>query len=280
MKRKKTEETPQSKDFWPVPGVDGEPYPPLVQDALDRVAKETLRRKRAECSHKNRKFITGTGQDRYGSRIRYRRACRDCHLVVDCEHPENAQHRERVKHIGDGSFLEYWECRCGKMLAKPLEPRVRTLNFGFDYTRQDPPRQTGTAWLKTEEQERQETRTDRMLSRQIRRASTQLPLMVTTDGDPGTKPGALERAITRAVERDLQESTQVDRVRRVSSWDKEVSRVRKLLEEAERYNEGILARSAETYILRKANGEAVLHVTEDRAPDLSWVRTMNGRTKL
>lgn len=273
MKRKKTEETPKSKDFWPVPGVDGEPYPPLVQDALDRVAKETLRRKRAECSHKNRKFITGTGQDRYGSRIRYRRACRDCHLVVDCEHPENAQHRERVKHIGDGSFLEYWECRCGKMLAKPVGPRVRTPNFGFDYTRQDPPRQTGTAWLKTEEQERQEIRTDRMVSRQIRRAAERgisdpdspaavLPLMVSLDHDPGRKPGAVEGAVLKALDRDLQ-ALQRD------------------MDQQRRYSEGAMAQNTESYILRKANGEVVLSVTEpDRASDLSWVRTMNGRTKL
>jgi hypothetical protein len=283
MRRKKDPQTQPADPakFWPVPGVDGEPYSPLVQEALDLVAKETLRRKRAECTHTNRKFITGSGQDRYGSRIRYRRACRDCHLVVTCEHPEDAQHRERVKHIGNGSFIEFLECRCGETIAKRVELKRRTEIYGVPYERrEEPTRRTGTAWLKTEEEERREARTDRMVSRQIRRASTQLPLMITTDGDPGTKPGALERAITRAVERDLQESTQVDRVRRVSNWDKEVRRVQELLNEAQRYSEGAMARSTETYILRKANGEAVLHVTEDRAPDLSWVRTMNGKQQL
>lgn len=57
MKRKKTEGTPKpekSAKFWPVPGVDGEPYPPLVQEALDLVEKETRRRKISECKHEGR----------------------------------------------------------------------------------------------------------------------------------------------------------------------------------------------------------------------------------
>lgn len=173
MRRKKD---PQNQPidpakFWPVPGVDGEPYPPRVQEALDLVAKETLRRKRAECSHADRMFITGSGQDRYGSRIRYRRACRDCHLVVTCEHPQDAQRRERVKHIGDGSFVEFLECRCGEMIAKRVEPKRRTEIYGFPYERrEESPRRSDTAWLKTEEQERREARTDRMVSRQLKRA--------------------------------------------------------------------------------------------------------------
>ena len=256
MRRKKDPQT-QPVDpakFWPVPGVDGEPYPPRVQEALDLIAAETKRLKIRECKHEGRYPTHVTpGWEGLHSRPYHVCACRDCGA-------------ERI------ACIPNQECDYS---------RRRTPNYGFPYERREaPPRRTGTDWLKTEEQEQREARTDRMVSRQIRRASTRLPLMITTDGDPGTKPGALERAITRAVERDLQESTQVDRVRRVSSWDKEVRRVQELLNEAERYSEGAMARSAETYILRKANGEMVLQVTEDRAPDLSWVRTMNGKQQL
>lgn len=210
--------------FWPVPGVDGEPYPPQVQEALDLVEKETLRRKRAECTHTNRKFITGSGQDRYGSRIRYRRACRDCHLVVECEHPKDAQHRERVKHIGNGNFIEFLECRCGHMIAKRVELK----------------RQTGTAWLKTEEQERREARTDRMVSRQIKRASEVLPIALELDHDPGTKPGAMERAMLRGMERDLQ-----GRIR----WTRS-------------YQQGAMALSMDTHVVRNMKGEELFTWTE------------------
>lgn len=222
MKRKKMEETPESKDFWPVPGVDGEPYPPLVQDALDLVEKETLRRKRAECTHANRKFITGSGQDRYGMRIGYRRACRDCGLVVSCEHPEYAQRRDSVKYIGPGSYVEFWDCRCGERIAKRLKPE----------------RKTGTDWLKTAEEERREARRDGMVSRQIRRAA--------------------ERGFSD-LDRDLQECL-----------------------ERGPYRQGALAHNTESFVLRNANGEMVLQMSEeeDRAPDLSWVRTMNGRKYL
>lgn len=251
MRRKKDPQTQPADPakFWPVPGVDGEPYPPLVQEALDLVAKETKRLKIRECKHEGR--YPTTRFDGPHRRSHHVCACRDCGA-------------DRI------ACIPNQECDYS---------RRRTPNYGFPYERREE-RRTGTAWLKTEEQERREARTDRMVSRQIRRASTRLPLMITTDGDPGTKPGALERAITRAVERDLQESTEVDRVRRVSSWDKEIRRVQALLEEAERYSEGAMSRDAETYILRNANGEMVLRVTEDRAPDLSWVRTMNGRQQL
>lgn len=197
MKRKKTEESPA--EFWPIPGVDGEPYPPLVQEALDLVAKETFRRKRMECKHLDRKFITGA------SGVNYRRACRDCHLVVDCEHPEEAQRRQSVRYIGDGVFLEYRECRCGKLIARRVPEHTR---------------QTGTEWLKTAEQERRE---DRRVSRQLRR---------------------------------LQEET---------------ARLRP-------YTKGTMITSGEVFLVHNARGEPVVMVpAEDRAPDLSWVRTMQGR---
>lgn len=223
MRRKKD---PQNQPvdpakFWPVPGVDGEPYPPRVQEALDMVAKETLRRKRAECTHENRKFISGSGQDRYSSRVRYRRACQDCHLVVECEHPKEAQHRERVRYQSPGNFVEFWECRCGETFAKRSEPRMRTPNYGFDY-------------------EHQESRTDRMVSRQIKRASDSIPIMLKLDHDPGTKPGAMERAILGAMERDLQE-----RVR----WTRSYSR-------------GAMARDTNNYVMRNAKGDEVFTWTE------------------
>lgn len=205
MKRKKTEETPAK--FWPVPGVDGEPYPPRVQEALDLVAKETLRRKRLECKHETRIFVSAASYD-YGKTLRYQRACRDCHTPLNCEHPDNGLRRRSVEYNGGGSFLEYWECNCGELIAR----RVC-----------EPTRQTGTDWLKTAEQER---RTDRHVSRQIRRVA--------------------ERA-----------------------------------ERLQPYARGALASSTEMFVLQNANGEAVLVVpADDRAPDLSWVRTMNGRKKL
>lgn len=246
MRRKKD---PQNQPvdpakFWPVPGVDGEPYPPRVQEALDLVEKETLRHKRAECSHADRMFITGSGQDRYGSRIRYRRACRDCHLVVECEHPQDAQRRERVKHIGDGSFVEFLECRCGEMIAKRVEPKRRTEIYGFPYERrEEPQRQTGTAWLKTEEQERREARTDRMVSRQLKRASDAIPVMLKLDHDPGTKPGAVERAMLRSIEMDLQERL------RETRWTRS-------------YQQGAMVRSADNYVIRNAKGEVQYTWTE------------------
>jgi hypothetical protein len=200
MKRKKTEE-PSPAKFWPVPGVDGEPYPPHVQEALDLVEKETLRRKRAECTHEHKIFITGKS-DRY-SRVTYQRACRECHLVVKCEHPEKAQHLVEVRYEHSGSFLEFRECRCGDMLfsrkhvkAPPQQTR-RTPAYGFTYERKEQPRR----------------------ERQIQRVSS-------------------------------------------SAWDYEVQRVQKLLEQSQRYNHGALSRSSETYLLRKANGEAALMMPE------------------
>jgi hypothetical protein len=77
MKRKKTEETPAK--FWPVPGVDGEPYPPLVQEALDLVAKETKRLKIRECEHKGRyPSQVNPGWEGLHSRPYHVCACRDC----------------------------------------------------------------------------------------------------------------------------------------------------------------------------------------------------------
>jgi len=260
MRRKKTEDTSDPAKFWPIPGVDGEPYPPLVQEALDLVAKETLRRKRAECTHENRVFITGASRDRY-SPIRYRRACRDCHLVVRCEHPEHALTLVKSRYSRySGGYVKASECRCGEIVARRAEPVRRTVIYGFDYERhEEPPRQTGTTWLKTEEQERQERRTDVHVARQVQRASERLPLTLSVDKVYSTKAGAFESALLKALERDLQEIT----------------------ERTKHHGEGALARSSEAYVLRKANGEAVIQVTgDDRAPDLSWVRTMNGRKQL
>ncbi len=232
MRRKKDPQTQPADPakFWPVPGVDGEPYPPLVQEALDLVEKETLRRKRASCSHTDRMFITGTRNDYYGPRLKYRRACRDCHLVVECEHPEEAQRRERVRYHSPGNFVEFLECRCGETIAKRHQPTK-------------PKRQTGTAWLKTEEQERREARTDRMVSRQLKRASDAIPVMLKLDHDPGTKPGAVERAMLRSIEMDLQERL------RETRWTRS-------------YQQGAMARSADNYVIRNAKGEIQYTWTE------------------
>lgn len=220
MKRKKMEATPESKDFWPIPGVDGEPYPPLVQEALDRVAKETLRRKRAECTHEDLMWIAGGREHRYGD-LGYRRACRDCHLVVPCEHPEDGQYRRAVKYISAGRFMEFSDCRCGHTTAKyhepkkPEEPKLRTPVYGFDYA----------------------SRPDAMVSRQLKRA---------VERAQPYDQGALRRSINRtAEERD---------------W--------------ERIRQRNLARRALQAKLPQV-------ITDpDRAPDLTWVRTMSGKEQL
>lgn len=211
MKRKKTEETPEPAKFWPVPGVDGEPYPPLVQEALDLVAKETKRLKIRECSHEDRYPTTGFSAF-YGIHAEdyHVCACRACGAdrisclpSRECD-PEIREARQRMG--------------------------LRTPVYGFPYERQDPPRQTGTDWLKTAEEERRERRTDRHVSRQIQR-------------------------VTEKLDRDLQA--------------------------LQPYAKGALASSTEMFVLQNANGEAVLVVpADDRAPDLSWVRTMNGRKTL
>ncbi len=209
MKRKKTEETPPDPaKFWPVPGVDGEPYPPLVQEALDLVEKETRRRKIRECEHQGR-YPTQRYLYRYGD-YEHECGCRDC----------------GARGSGEIACLRSRECNPEIQEAR-RRMGLRTPVYGFSYERPDPPRQTGTAWLKTAEEEGRERRTDRHVSRQIQRVS--------------------------------------------SAWNQEVQRVQELLEEAERYGQGELARSSEAFILRKANGEVVLQVTEeDRSPDLEW----------
>ncbi len=219
MKRKKTEETPKPEKpakFWPVPGVDGEPYPPLVQEALDLVEKETRRRKIRECKHEGR-YPSQRYLYQYGG-YEHECGCRSCGAKG-----------------GEIACLRDNECNPEVQEARK-RMGLRTPAYGFPFE-QGPPRQTGTAWLKTEEQERRERRTDRHVSRQIQR---------------------------------------------VSAWDREVRRVHELLEESRRITEGELARSAEGFILRNANGEMVLHVTdnEDRGPDLEWIRTMDGRKRL
>lgn len=151
MKRKKTEEAPAK--FWPVPGVDGEPYPPLVQEALDLVEKETLRRKRAECKHLNRRFQAAGRSDHGYGPFRYDRVCEDCGKRLSCEHPDNGLRRKRVEFIRNVSFLEFWECNCGEMIARRVP---------------EPTRQTGTDWLKTAEEERQ---TERRMSRHMKRTA-------------------------------------------------------------------------------------------------------------
>lgn len=249
MKRKKTEESTDPTKFWPIPGVDGEPYAPRVQEALDLVAKETLRRKRAECTHTDRMWITGGREHRYEN-LQYRRACRDCHLVVTCEHPENGRRAKYAR--GDMVFSE---CRCGKLIASrpEVKPRMQTPVYGFEYERK-----TGTAWLKTEDEERREARTDRMMSRQINRASTRLPIMVSLPRDPGTKPGALERAMRESARREPGAMR-----RSVKPTTEELDR--------ERVRQRNLARQALQAKLPQV-------ITDpDRAPDLTWVRTMSGK---
>lgn len=160
MKRKKTEEgTPKPEKpakFWPVPGVDGEPYPPLVQEALDLVEKETRRWKIRECKHEDR-YPTQRYLYHYGG-YEHECGCRACGAKggeIAClrDNECNPEVREARKRMG-----------------------LRTPAYGFAYERQDPPRQTGTAWLKTEEQERRERRTDRHVSHQIQRASVRTNL--------------------------------------------------------------------------------------------------------
>lgn len=257
MKRKKMEATPESKDFWPIPGVDGEPYPPLVQDALDLVEKETLRRKRAECKHEDRKWITGTVQGYYSSRTQYRRACRDCHLVVPCEHPEEATYRRAIKYISAGRYMEFWDCRCGHTTAKyhepkkPEEPKLRTPVYGFDYERHP----------------------DAMVSRKLNRAIER--------AQPYDQ-GALRRSINRtAEERDWERIQRRNTARRAAQ--KGLPQVLSNPEGEPLFMTG--SSDSEAHVLRNNLGASIMVVGgggdgEDRAPDLSWVRTMNGRQQL
>ena len=124
MRRKKVQETTDDPaKFWPVPGVDGEPYPPRVQEALDLVEKETRRRKRAECEHKNRRFQATAAYYYYyySGDTGYRRKCLDCGADVACEHPESAQRRESVRQVRFGKFREEWKCRCGHRTYRDLD---------------------------------------------------------------------------------------------------------------------------------------------------------------
>lgn len=215
MKWKKVEgENPESSGFWPVPGVDGEPYPPRVQDALDLIAEETKRREIRECKHEGR-FPT-TRFDGPHRRSHHVCACRDCGA-------------DRI------ACIPNQECDYS---------RRRTPNYGFEYERrEEPQRRTDTAWLKTEEQERREARTDRMVSRQLKRASDSIPVMLKLDHDPGTKPGAMERALLRSIEMDLQERL------RETRWTRS-------------YQQGAMARSADNYVIRNAKGEVQYTWTE------------------
>jgi hypothetical protein len=241
MKRKKTKEETEPK-FWPIPGVDGEPYPPLVQEALDLVEKETLRRKRTECKHLNRRFQAAGRSDHGYGRFRYDRMCEDCGMRVSCEHPDDGLRRQRVEHVGGGSFLEFWECNCGKMIARRVPERTR---------------QTGTDWLKTADQERRELKRDRRIARQISQAAEDAV-------SDSSSPAAL-LPIMGELERDI----------------------RALKEEADwlqPYGKGTLLTSGEVFMVHNAKGEAVIMVPKDdqysHESDMSWIRTMNGRTKL
>jgi len=221
MKRKKTEEAPAK--FWPVPGVDGEPYPPLVQEALDLVEKETLRRKRAECKHLNRRFQAAGRSDHGYGPFRYDRVCEDCGKRLSCEHPDNGLRRKRVEFIRNASFLEFWECNCGEMIARRVP---------------EPTRQTGTDWLKTAEEERREQKGMRTPNygfpyERCEPPASLLPLMVTASV-PKNEPGAFESAVFRALQKDME-------------------RMKADLQEARRY---------------------------EHESDMSWIRTMNGRTQL
>jgi hypothetical protein len=199
MRRKKDPQT-QPVDpakFWPVPGVDGEPYPPRVQEALDLVEKETKRLKIRECKHEGRfPSQVHPGWEGLHSRPYHVCACRDCGA-------------ERI------ACVPNQECDYSKR---------RTPNYGFSY-------------------ERREARTDRMVSRQIKRASETIPVMLKLDHDPGTKPGAMERAMLRAMERDLQ-----DRLRE-THWTRS-------------YQQGAMAQSITTHTVRNAKGEAQFTWTE------------------
>lgn len=109
-----------STNFWPVPGVDGEPYPLLVQEALDLVAAETKRRKIQECAHEGRYPATGYATGFYSSEEYHVCKCRTCGadrisclVSLECD-PQLDEARQRLG--------------------------LRTRNYGFDYARQDPPR--------------------------------------------------------------------------------------------------------------------------------------------
>lgn len=80
MRRKKVQETTDDPaKFWPIPGVDDEPYPPRVQEALDLVEKETRRRKIQECKHEGRfPSQVHPGWEGLHSRPYHVCACRDC----------------------------------------------------------------------------------------------------------------------------------------------------------------------------------------------------------
>ena len=166
MKRKKMEgETPESPGFWPVPGVDGEPYPPRVQDALDLIAEETKRLKIRECKHEGRfPSQVHPGWEGLHSRPYHVCACRDCGA-------------ERIACLTD------WECDYS---------RRRTPNYGFEYERREEPQpRTDTAWLKTREQKQREARMDLMVARQIKRAAERMRPY---------EEGALRKSITPSPE--------------------------------------------------------------------------------
>lgn len=109
-----------STNFWPVPGIDGEPYPPLVQEALDLVAAETKRRKIQECAHEGRYPATGYTTGYYSSEEYHVCKCRTCGA-------------DRIK------CLPSDEC---DPVIREARTRLglRTLSYEFDYARQDPPR--------------------------------------------------------------------------------------------------------------------------------------------
>lgn len=134
MKRKKTEDSTDPAKFWPVPGVDGEPYPPRVQEALDLVEKETRRQKIRECEHPNRyptyQYWTYSGE------YTHECACRDC----------GAKGRQEIRCIPSR------ECNPEVKEARQ-RMGLRTPAYGFAYERREQPRwerqiqrASGSAW--------------------------------------------------------------------------------------------------------------------------------------
>lgn len=114
MKRRTREDVPTTndQDFWPIPGVDGVPYPEDVQAALDLVAAETKRRLQLHCEHPRRRSEMRLLRD---YQRRHVCMCDVCDLEVPC------------------IPTQYWECREHPVRARRGWSGIRTRAYGFPY---------------------------------------------------------------------------------------------------------------------------------------------------
>lgn len=146
MKRRTREDVPTTndQDFWPIPGVDGVPYPEAVQASLDLVAAETKRRLQLQCEHPRRRAEMRLLRD---YQRRHVCMCDVCDSDVPC------------------IPTEYWECKEHRVRARRGWSGIRTAAYGFPYEAAEEsgrPSQSARPYLKPVDYSYERTRVDEL----------------------------------------------------------------------------------------------------------------------